>query len=85
MTGWISPSPHWATYCALMSCHLVDLDKRPGVSPNGNREMLHQDLAKLVMRAAVEQGKMVCGNHKLCAGLDAGIEIGTHTVGKGKS
>ena len=73
-------SPPWAAYCALMACRLVTLDKRPGVSPVGIGETLLQALAKLVMRAAGDQAKTVCGNLHLCAGLEDGIEGGTHAV-----
>ena len=83
LTGWLPPpSPPWAAYRALMACHLVALDKRPGVHPVGIGEMLRRDLAKIVMRAAGEQAKTVCGNLQLCAGLEAGIEGDTHTVGQ---
>ena len=26
-------SPPWASYCVLIACHLVSLDKRPGLCP----------------------------------------------------
>ena len=65
-----------------MTCHLVALDKRPGVRPVGIGETLHQALAKLVMRVAGEQEKMACGNLHLCAGLEDGIEGVTHDVGQ---
>ena len=74
--------PPWAAYRALMACCLVALDKRPGVHPVGIGETLRQALAKLVMRAAGDQAKTVCGNLQLRAGLEAGIERGTHAVGK---
>ena len=47
----------------------------------GIGETLRRALAKLVMRAAGEQAKTACGNLQLCAGLEAGIEGATHTVG----
>ena len=50
-----------------MACHLVALDKRPGVLSVGIEETLHQALAKLVMRAAGDQAKTECGNLQLCA------------------
>ena len=75
-------SPPRAAYCALMACFLVALDKRPGVRPVGIGETLCQALAKLVMRAAGDQAKTVCGNLQLCAGLEAGIEGATHAVGQ---
>ena len=66
-------SPHWAAYCTLMACPLVALDKRPGVRPVVIGETLQRALAKLVMRAAGDQEKTVCGNIQLCTGLEADI------------
>ena len=48
----------------------------------GIGETLHPTLAKLVMRSAGGQAKTVCGNLKLCAGLEDGIEGDTHDVGQ---
>ena len=50
--------------------------------PVGIGETLRQAIAKLVMRASREQEKTSCGNLQLCAGLEAGIEGATHTVGQ---
>ena len=75
-----SPPP-WATYRTLMAYHLVALDKRPGVLPVGIGETLCRALAKLVMRAAGNQAKTVCGNFHLCAGLKDGIEGENRAVG----
>ena len=71
----------WSVYRALMDFRLIDMDKRPGVRPMGIRETLFWALAKLVMRAAVDQTKTVCGNLHLCAGLEAGIEGAAYAVG----
>ena len=48
----------------------------------GIGETLRRSLAKLVMRAAGDQAKTVCGNIQLCAGLKAIIEGSTHAIGK---
>ena len=48
----------------------------------GIGETLRWALAKLVMMAAGEQAKTVCGNLQLCAGLEYGIEDATHAVGQ---
>ena len=48
----------------------------------GIGETLCRVLAKLVMRAAGDQEKTPCGNLQLCAGLEAGIEGATHTMGQ---
>ena len=45
-------------------------------------ETLHRALAKLVMREAEDQAKIVCGNLQLCAGLEDGIEGATHAMGQ---
>ena len=83
LADWIAnSSPPLAFYCALMACRLVALDKRPGVPPMRIRETLRRALAKLVMRAAWEQAKTACGNLQLFAGLEAGIEGATHSVGQ---
>ena len=50
--------------------------------PVGVGETLCQALTKLVMRAAGDQAKTAGGNLQLCAGLEAGIEGATHTVGQ---
>ena len=83
LADWMAnSSPPWATYRALMASHLVALDKRPGVRPVGIGETLRWALAKLVMRSVGEQAKTACGNLQLCAGLEAGIEGATHTMGQ---
>ena len=82
LVDWMAnSSPPWAACCAIMACHLVALDKRPGVRPVGIGETLCQALDKLVMRAEGEQAKTACGNLQLCAGLEDGIEGSTHAVG----
>ena len=43
-------SPPWASYCAIMAFCLIALDKGTEMHPVGIREMLRQDLAKIVMR-----------------------------------
>ena len=48
----------------------------------GIGETFRRALAKIVMRAAGYQAKMACRNLQLCAGLEAGIEGATHTVGQ---
>ena len=65
-----------------MLCHLVALDKSPGVSPVGIRETIRRAIAKLIMSAAGDQAKTACGSLQLCVGLEAGIEGATQTVVK---
>ena len=74
LADWMANSSFpWATYCALMACHLVALYKRPGVRLVGIGETLYQALGKLAMRASGEQVNTVCGNLQICAGLEACI------------
>ena len=54
----------------------------PGVRPVGIGETLRRALDKIVMKAAGDQAKTVCGKLQLCAGLKAGIEGATHAVGQ---
>ena len=68
------------TYHNLMACRLVALDTHPGLCPIGIRETLRQAIAKIVMRAAGDQEKTVCGSIQLCTGIEAGIEGATHDV-----
>ena len=76
LADWMANSfPPWAAYRALLACHLVALDKRPGVRPMGIGEKLRWALAKIVMRAAGDQVKAACGNLHLCTGLKADIEV----------
>ena len=74
LTGCLTHPPPWDTCRALMAFRLLLPNKRPGVRPVGIGEMLCRDLAKNVMRAAGDQGKMACRNLQLCTGLDSGIE-----------
>ena len=83
LEDWMSNSSLlWAINFALMTCRLVAINKRPRVCPVGVGETLHRALAKLVMRAAWDQAKEVCGNLQLCAGLEAGIGGANHAVGQ---
>ena len=81
LADWMAnSSPPWEAYGSLMACRLIALDKPPGVHPVGIWETLFRTIANLVMRAAGDQTKIVCGNLQLCAGLEAGIEGATHIV-----
>ena len=66
-------SPLLAAYRAMMACHLVALDNRPGVGPSGIGETLSHAVAKFVMRVAGDQTKTVCGSLQLCVGLEGSI------------
>ena len=65
-----------------MAFRLVVLDERPGVRPVGIRERIRWALSKLIIWEAGDKAKTVCRNLQLCAGLEAGIEGETHTMGQ---
>jgi hypothetical protein len=84
MAAWINwlanTSPPWAAYRALMANCLVALDKQPGTRPVGIGEVYRRLWAKCLLKAIGSQATATCGNHNLCAGLQAGIEGAVHTV-----
>ena len=62
LADWVANSSlPWAAYRTLMACHMVVLDKRPGVCPVGIGETLRRVLGKLVMRASGGKAKTACG------------------------
>ena len=63
-----------------MACRLVALEKRPGEHLVGKVETLCNAITKIIMRAAGDQAKIVCGSFQLCAGIEVGKEGETHTV-----
>ena len=73
-------SPPWDAYRSLMACHPIALGKCLVVRPVGIGETLCRAIVKLVMRAAGDHAKMVCGSLQLCVGLESGIEGATHAV-----
>ena len=73
-----------STYCSLMACHLIFLDKVMGVHPVGIWETLCQDLDKLIMKAAVDQANTVCKNLQICADLESSTEGETHAMRKNR-
>ena len=57
------------------------LDNRTGVRPMDIRETFCRKFAKIVLKEAGDQFKMVFGNIHMCVGMEAVIEGGNHTVG----
>ena len=67
LTNWLASSaPSWGSYCALMACQLVALDKQPGVRLLGVGNALRWLMAKLVLCAVGEQATQQYGNYNLC-------------------
>jgi hypothetical protein len=78
---WLSNGyPPWAAYRALMAGRLMSLDKMPGIRPIGIGETWRQCIAKCVLKVAGSEAKEACGTDQLCAGLEAAIEGGIHSV-----
>ena len=73
-------SPPWAAYRAMMSRRLAGLDKQPGVRPVGIGCIWLRYIAKLLLMETAGMGRKTCGALQLCAGLEAGIEGGLHSV-----
>ena len=73
-------SPPWAAYQAMMSRRLAGLDKQPGVRPVGIGCIWLRYIAKLLLMETAGIGRKTCGALQLCAGLEAGIEGGLHSV-----
>jgi hypothetical protein len=72
--------PPWATYCALMACQLVALDKSPGLRSVDIGEVYRRLMAKCLLKAVGHQATDAAGNLNLCAGLPIGIEGAIHAV-----
>ena len=66
--------PPWAAIWEIMACHLIDLNKAPGVLPVVIGEIIRRLLEKLVLKVTGESATEVCRNLQLCAGLQVGIE-----------
>ena len=72
--------PHWMAYRALMSGHLIGLNKCPGVRPVGVGETWRQMMAKCVLVVTGAETKESCGTDQLFGFQYAGIEGGIHAV-----
>jgi hypothetical protein len=73
-------SPSWAAIRAINAKRGVALDKEPGTRPLHIGEAYMRLLGKDLLTTARDEAKERCGSVQLCAGLEAGIEGGIHTV-----
>jgi hypothetical protein len=73
-------SPPWAAYRGLLTRRLVALDKSPGTRPVGIGCIWMRAIAKLLLLKTAKEAKEACNALQLCAGLEAGIEGGMHSV-----
>jgi len=80
-TEWLAnDSPSWAAHRAMMACHLIAIDKQPGVHPVGVGEVYRRLFAKAVIAHTSSEATLACGSTNLCAGLPAGIEGAVHAL-----
>ena len=72
--------PPWESYRALMPGRLIGLNKCPEVRPVCAGDTWRRMLAKCVLVVTGVEAKEACRMEELCGGLEAGIEVGIHTV-----
>ena len=70
----------WNQVRALVSNHLIALDKCPGVRPVGVGETLRRIVGKSVCMATLVDIEDLCGIDQLCGGVRSGIEGVVHAM-----
>ena len=65
---------------AYTSCHLVPLDKCPGVRPVGIGEVVCRIVGKAVMKVVKRDLQGAIGSVQLCSGQEAGCEAAVHAM-----
>ena len=65
---------------AFLACHLVPLNKNPGVRPIGVGEVLRCIIGKDVMKVARNDILHAAGPLQTCSGLPSGREAAVHAV-----
>ena len=65
---------------ALVACHLIALNKCPGVRPIGVGEMVRRIIAKAILSIVKLDVLEAAGSLQLCAGQDAGNEAAVHAM-----
>ena len=64
----------------ILACHLIALDKCPGVRPIGIGDMVRHITAKAVLQIVKGDIQEATGTKQLCTGQIAGVEIAIHAV-----
>ena len=62
------------------ACKLMALDKQPGVRPIGIGEVVRRIVSKAILAVIGEEIVDLAGTIQLCAGQEAGCEIGVHSM-----
>ena len=65
----------WSAYRALISVHLIAMDKQRGVRPVGVGKTWRQLMAKYVLWVTGQDYKTSCGTEQLAIGVEDGIEV----------
>ena len=65
---------------AYTSCHLIALNRCPGVHPIGIGEVVWRIIGKVVLKVVKHDLQDAVGTIQLCAGQDAGYRPAFHTV-----
>ena len=61
---------------------LIALDKMPGIRPIGIGEVVRRAISKAIVTTIQDDIKQVAGCTQLCAGIEAGSEVGVHSLRK---
>ena len=64
----------------ILACHLIALDKCPGVRPIGIGDMVRRIIAKAVLQIVKGDIQEATGTKQLCTGQIAGVETAIHAV-----
>ena len=65
---------------AFTACRLMALDKQLGVRPIGIGEVVRRIVSRAILGVIGEEIMEVAGTTQLCAGQEAGCEIGVHSM-----
>ena len=71
---------HPSALAPLLVCHLITLDKNPGVRPIGICEVPRRILSKAILFILKSDIQEAAGLNQLCGGQVAGIEAAVHSV-----
>ena len=70
----------WKDIRALMSSHLIALDKSPGVRPIAIGEILRRIICRSIVMTTRTDIADLCGVDQLCSGIKGGIEGAFHAM-----
>ena len=65
---------------AFVACHLIPLNKCPGVRPIGVGEVPRRIIAKAILRTIGKDVEEAAGPLQVCAGQDGGCEAAVHAM-----